>query len=200
MQNPNITIEILSSQENSPRVQAPVVEGTSLQNTSTEVAVESGIGSRSASSRNLMIPLCLATSIMGFGFGICSAVAADRYPRILMPNNPSNTTLAYVNEYNQQQQEAIWRFLDETMIPIASITLVALLLQQSWSYMQRNGLIGPRRQMIEESRAISADLVFNHNPINADRPSPSLVEGREGESLSSPPVQLQQARPPRYVV
>lgn len=199
------------STSNTPRDQAQDAEydPNSPSNISMVIAVESGVGSRSSSLRNLIFPSAFTLSAVGLGCSIVTFVGGLVYQRPNSSTQFSNQTLARARENEMERQEAILRLYQNAMIPIVTVGLGALLFQQSWSYMQRNGLIGPRRQMIEEDRAISADLVFNHpdrtqaqaslHPIDADRPSPSL-NSREGENLSFPTAQLQQARPPRYVV
>ena len=222
MQNSNTIIGISSprssDQQNSPRDQVQVAESASSSSRVQvaqlgEVAVEPGVGSRSSSFRNLILPLAIATSAIGFG---CSAVIIAGelvYPsNLVYVSNATNASSARVREYDLGRQDDISQFYQNAMIPIVAVGLGALAFQQARSYMQRIGLIGLRRQMIEDQRAISADLVFNHpdntpaqaslNPLNADRPSPSL-ESREGGNLSSSPAQLQQAHSPhsdRYVV
>ena len=195
-----------SSDQQNSHDQAQVAESASAINPSAEVAVESGVGSRSSSFRNLFAPFFCTISSITLGCAVSSFVASDRYLSIIMPENPSNTTLAYVSQYNQRQQEAINQHYQDTMIPIVAVGLGALAIQQVGSYLQRNSTIGPRRQMIEEQRTISADLVFNHpdtpeqtNSTNPSRPN-SSVDSREGGSLISSPAQLQQARPTRYAV
>lgn len=218
MQNSNMIIEVSSpldqaDQQNSPRAQAQpqVAESASNSppNIPSEVAVESGVGSRSSSLRNLIFPAAFTLSGIGLGCSIVTFVGGLVYQRPNSSTHFLNQTLASAREDDLRRQEATLQFYQNAIIPIVAVGLGGLALQQVRSYMQRNGVIGPRRQRIEEDRAISADLVFNHpdntpaqaslNPINADRPSPSL-ESREGGNLSSSPAQLQQARPTRYAV
>ena len=165
------------------------------------VATESGVGSRSLSARNLLAPCLCVSSLMLVSFGAYAGIVADRNPMILMPENPSNSSMAYVNQYNQEQQGAINHSLQEAAIYISAFGLGALATQQVWSCMQRSGLIGRRSDLIRESRlppsAVSGHFVVYSAP---NQPSTSLVGGREGENLGSSPAQLQQARPPRYVV
>ena len=187
------------STSNTPRNQAQDAESdpNSPPNISTVIAVESGVGSRSSSFRNLCLPLVIATSAVGLG---CSAVIIAGelvYPsNLVYVSNATNASLARVREYDLGRQDDISQFYQNAMIPIVVVGLGALAFQQARSYMQRNGSIGPRRQMIECERAISADLVFNHpdtpeqtNSTNPDRPN-SSVDNREGDGLISSPAPL----------
>ena len=196
------------SASNTPRNQAQDAESdpNSPPNISTVIAVESRVGSRSSSVRNLFLPAAFTLSAIGSGCSIVTFVGGLVYERPNPSTQFSNQTLAGAREDDMERQEAILRLYQNAMIPIVVVGLGALALQQTWSYMQRNGSIGPRRQMIEEQRAISADLVFNHpdtpeqtNLTNPDRPN-SSVDNREGGGLISSPAQLQQARSSRYAV
>jgi hypothetical protein len=148
----------------------------------------------------------MATSAIGLGCSVVTIAGELVYPsNLVYRSNATNESLARIREYDMERQDATLQLYQNAMIPIVAVGLGALALQQARSYMQRNGSIGPRRQMIEEQRAIRADLVFNHpdtleqtNLTNPDRPNSSV--NREGGSLISSPTQLQQARSPRYVV
>ena len=196
------------SASNTPRNQAQDAESdpNSPPNISTVIAVESRVGSRSSSVRNLFLPAAFTLSAIGSGCSIVTFVGGLVYERPNPSTQFSNQTLAGAREDDMERQEAILRLYQNAMIPIVVVGLGALALQQTWSYMQRNGLIGPRRQMIYGDMPISGVLGFNQpnsqeqpNQANPDRPN-SSVASREGGNPSSSPAQLQQARPTRHVV
>ncbi len=182
------TIEEISSsrsndQQNS-HDQAQVAESASAINPSAEVAVESGVGSRSSSFRNLFAPFFCTISSITLGCTVSSFVASDRYLPIIMPENPSNTTLAYVSQYNQRQQEAINQHYQDTMIPIVAVGLGALAIQQVGSYLQRNSTIGPRRLMIEQQQAVSAEFVYSVQNLESGR---NMMESASLEARAGQP-------------
>lgn len=191
MQNSTSTSTSASTENSSIEVQV----AESAQINPGLVATESGVGSRSSSFRNLVLPVALTLSSVGLGCSIVAFVAGRVYERPNPSTQFSNQTLARAREDEMERQEAILRVYQNAMIPIVTVGLVALVLQQTLSYMQRNGLIGPRRQMINGDMPISGVLGFNQQDRqeqlnNVGRPSPSLAS-REGENLGS--AQLQQA-------
>lgn len=173
MPNPSAIIEISSPQprgqapvaesaSNSPRGQAPVAESASNSppDISTEVAVESGVASRSSSFRNFVLPLVTTLSFTALGFSIVNIVVAVVYPEPISSIHLSNETLARAREYNHERLENTNNLYRNAMIPIVAVGFGALAIQQGVSYLQRNGMIGPRRRMIEEQQAVSAEFVY----------------------------------------
>ena len=180
MQNSSAIIEIPSPQ---PRDQAQVGESASNSppDISTEVADESGIGSRSSSFRNFVLPFATTLSFTALGFSIVNIVVAVVYPEPSSSIRLSNETLARAREYNHERLENTNNLYRNAMIPIVAVGFGALAIQQGVSYLQRNGMIGPRRRMIEEQQ-VSAEFVY---PVQ-NEPRISSLETRATQPNVAP--------------
>jgi hypothetical protein len=168
MQNPEIVIEISNSRPSND-LEPQLINPVSAQNNSSEIAVESNRGI--SSSRNLIIPGCLAISALGFGFVITGLVTNFNHNMNTIPQNPSNTTIATENQNNPMQQDSVYKDFQNIMIHFTGGVAGVFFLQQIASFALRRGWIGPRRDMIERDRQeVVADFVLASRP----QPNPNL--------------------------
>jgi hypothetical protein len=163
MQNSSAIIEIPSPQ---PRDQAQV--GESASNSPPDISTEVAVESRSSSFRNFVLPFATTLSFTALGFSIVNIVVAVVYPEPSSSIRLSNETLARAREYNHERLENTNNLYRNAMIPIVAVGFGALAIQQGVSYLQRNGMIGPRRRMIEE---VSAEFVY---PVQNETRNSSL--------------------------
>ena len=152
----------------SPRRVEPVEENApqpEAGNSTGGVGVQPIVEPLSSRFRSLY-PFILALTANGLGATIVARVALDRYQEITMPENPSNETLAYVSQYNQQQNEAQNQLYQNIMIPIAIVSLGALGIKQARSCLRRRNsnsdrIIEMTDQGPGQEPGVSAEILYN---------------------------------------
>jgi hypothetical protein len=217
MPNQNGARQFLNT-ESSRRVEpveenAPPVE----VGNSTGVGVQPIVEPLSSRFRSLY-PFILVSSANCIGATIVVGFALKRYQKIIMPENPSNETLAYVSQYNQQQNETQNQLYQNIMIPMAIVSFGALGIKQALSCLRRRNsnsdrIIEMTDQGPEQEPGVSAEILYNVS--NRDQASdengararasqglerPDTVPSLSGSGIAELNNNSRQVSPTRYLV